>query len=103
MDEFMLSNLTFCRPGMVGGMGFGGVGSSKHNKKQGRNQNAMTLEGLTPIQPNWEDWGRFVADIYKLYDIFELQRSKKRLTTQRCLIIATLNNNNPSFVMSKNI
>jgi len=33
MDEIMLANLTFCRPGMVGGMGFGGVGSSKHNGK----------------------------------------------------------------------
>ena len=33
MDEFMLSNLTFCRPGMVGGMGFGGGGGSKYNGK----------------------------------------------------------------------
>ena len=44
-----------------------GVGAAARTmEKQGRNQNAMTLEGLTPIQPNWEDWGRFVADIYKL-------------------------------------
>jgi hypothetical protein len=33
MDEFMLSNLTFCRPGMVGEMVFGGGGGSKHNGK----------------------------------------------------------------------
>jgi len=33
MDEKMLSNLTFCRPGMGGGMGFGGGGGSKHNGK----------------------------------------------------------------------
>lgn len=35
MDEIMLSNLTFCRPGMGGGMVFGGgVGSEA---KQERN------------------------------------------------------------------
>jgi hypothetical protein len=66
MDEFMLANLTFCRPGMVGEMVFGGGGGSKHNEKARPKSNAMTLEGLTPIQPNWEDWGRFVAAINKL-------------------------------------
>ena len=35
-------------------------------EKQGRNQNAMTLEGLAPIQPNWTDLGRFLAGINKL-------------------------------------
>jgi|GEM_PF-3794704 len=33
MDEIMLGNLTFRRPGMGGGLGFGGAGSSKHNGK----------------------------------------------------------------------
>jgi len=33
MDEIMLSNLPFCRPGRGGGMGFGGGGGSKHNGK----------------------------------------------------------------------
>ena len=33
MDEIMLSNLTFCRPVIGGGMGFGGEVGSKHNGK----------------------------------------------------------------------
>jgi hypothetical protein len=66
MDEFMLSNLTFCRPGMGRGMGFGVRLAASTKEKQGRNQNSITLEGLRPIQPNWEDWGRFVAAINKL-------------------------------------
>jgi len=40
-------------------------------EKQGLNQNAITLEGLTPIQPNWEDWGRFVTAIVKLWATLE--------------------------------
>ena len=47
-----------------------GVGAAASTmEKQGRNQNARTLEGLTPIQPNWEDLGRVVADINKLIAI----------------------------------
>jgi len=53
MDEIMLGNLTFCRPGMGRGMGFGVGAGASTMEKQGRDQNAMTLEGLTPIQPNW--------------------------------------------------
>lgn len=33
MDEIILSNLTFCRPGMGGGLGFGGGVGSKYNGK----------------------------------------------------------------------
>ena len=42
MDEFMLAYLTFCRPGMGGGMGFGdGVGSAA---KQERNFKTKILK-----------------------------------------------------------
>jgi len=35
MDEFMLSNLTFCRLGMGGGLVFGGGGGSIYKGKAG--------------------------------------------------------------------
>lgn len=64
MDEIMLGNLTFCRSGMGRGLGFGAWAAASTMEKQGRNQNAITLEGLAPIQPNWGGLGQ-VCSGYK--------------------------------------
>ena len=66
MDEFMLSNLTCYRPGMGWEWVIGGGFGASALEKQCQGQNATTLNGLSPIQPNWKDWGRIVAPISEL-------------------------------------
>ena len=46
MDEIMLGNLTFRRPGMGGGLGFGGGGGSQIKQKR----NFIMRRILAPIR-----------------------------------------------------
>ena len=70
MERTMVDCLPLCSivcwHGRGGSFAFGvGFGASAL-EKQGRGQNATTLDGRSPIQQNWEDWGRIVAPISEL-------------------------------------